>query len=67
MSIGVYLFYKAIAVYLGTSFVLRLLGLLLSTVVGIIIYIVSIKIFRVEEYAYFIGKLKDKVGRSMGK
>ena len=67
MGIGVYLFYKAIAVYLGTSFVLRLLGLLLSTVVGIIIYIVSIKIFRVEEYAYFIGKLKDKVGRSMGK
>ncbi len=38
MSIGVYLFYKAIAVYLGTSFVLKLLGLLLSTVVGIIIY-----------------------------
>jgi len=67
MGIGVYLFYKGIAVYLGTSFVLRLLGLLLSTVVGIIIHIVSIKVFKVEEYAYFMGKVKYKVGRSIGR
>lgn len=61
MGVIVFIIHNILNKVLGGSLIYTLLNLMISTVSGIVVYMIFIRIFNVDEYKYFISKIKTKI------